>query len=178
MIHDFKLNRLVVATLNLNGVTYNSDIQNMILSNLDGWVIEQSTSGNSNEEETEINPFMTRTELQTKANKVITSTECELFYEETLDMAYMHTNRLNIDDLSEVETRAFIRAVCKWTASNLWNKYNIRVNNEDMEDTYVQSYGGLLYKSALNALQPFINQRVMAMSNIKNKDNDDDFGMV
>ena len=178
MIHDFKLNRLVVATLNLNGVTYNSDIQNMILSNLDGWVIEQTTSGNSNEEETEINPFMTRTELQTKANKVITSTECELFYEETLDMAYMHTNRLNIDDLSEVETRAFIRAVCKWTASNLWNKYNIRVNNEDMEDTYVQSYGGLLYKSALNALQPFINQRVMAMSNIKNKDNDDDFGMV
>ena len=178
MIHDFKLNRLVVATLNLNGVTYNSDIQNMILSNLDGWVIEQTTSGNSNEEENEINPFMTRTELQTKANKVITSTECELFYEETLDMAYMHTNRLNIDDLSEVETRAFIRAVCKWTASNLWNKYNIRVNNEDMEDTYVQSYGGLLYKSALNALQPFINQRVMAMSNIKNKDNDDDFGMV
>ena len=131
-----------------------------------------------NEEETEINPFMTRTELQTKANKVITSTECELFYEETLDMAYMHTNRLNIDDLSEVETRAFIRAVCKWTASNLWNKYNIRVNNEDMEDTYVQSYGGLLYKSALNALQPFINQRIMAMSNIKNNDNDDDFGMV
>ena len=57
----------MVATLNLNGVTYNSDIQNMILSNLDGWVIEQSTSGNSNEEETEINPFMTRTELQTKA---------------------------------------------------------------------------------------------------------------
>jgi len=167
-----------VATLNLNGVTYNSDIQNMILSNLDGWVIEQSTSGNSNEEENEINPFMTRTELRTKANKVITSTECELFYEETLDMAYMHTNRLNIDDLSEVETRAFIRAVCKWTASNLWNKYNIRVNNEDMEDTYVQSYGGLLYKSALNALQPFINQRIMAMSNIKNKDNDDDFGMV
>ena len=167
-----------MATLNLNGVTYNSDIQNMILSNLDGWVIEQTTSGNSNEEENEINPFMTRTELQTKANKVITSTECELFYEETLDMAYMHTNRLNIDDLSEVETRAFIRAVCKWTASNLWNKYNIRVNNEDMEDTYVQSYGGLLYKSALNALQPFINQRIMAMSNIKNNDNDDDFGMV
>ena len=178
MIHDFKLNRLEVTTLNLNSVTYNSDIQNMILSNLDGWVIEQTTSGNSNEEENEINPFMTRTELQTKANKVITSTECELFYEETLDMAYLHTNRLNIDDLSEVETRAFIRAVCKWTASNLWNKYNIRVNNEDMEDTYVQSYGGLLYKSALNALQPFINQRVIAMSNIKNNDNDDDFGMV
>ena len=166
--------------MNLNNVTYSSDIENMILSNLDGWVIETSESSeNQNENDDDINPFMTRTELQTKANKVITSTECQVFYEETLDMAYMHTNRLNIDDLSEVETRAFIRAVCKWTASNLWNKYNIRVNNEDMEDTYVQSYGGLLYKSALNGLQPFINQRIMAMSNIVNNTNDDDdFGWV
>ena len=160
--------------MNLYNVTYSSDIEKMILSNLDGWVIEAtSPSGNSNEEDTEINPFMTRAELQTKANKVIASTECQVVYEETLDMAYMHTNRLNIDDLGEVETRAFIRSVCKWTASNLWNKYNIRVNNEDMEDTYVQSYGGLLYKSALNGLQPFINQRIMAMSNIRNNTNND-----
>jgi hypothetical protein len=115
---------------------------------------------------------MTADEFNHKANKVITKTECKLFYEETLDNAFMHTNRLNIDDLSEVESRIFIRAVCKWTASNLWNKYNVRVNNEDLEDTYVQSYGGLLYSSAMKALQPFINQRVSSMINISNKDND------
>ena len=45
-----------------------------------------------------------------------------------------------------------------------------------MEDTYVQSYGGLLYKSALKTLQPFINQKVTGMSSFNsNSNNDDDF---
>ena len=153
-----------------NDITYTKDIENMILSNLDGWRIGNTAKDTSVDE---INPFMTTEEAETKANKVITGTECQMAYEETLDMALMHTNRLNINDLNMVEAKAFIRAVCKWTASNLWNKYNIRVNNEDLEDTYVQSYGGLLYKSALNSLQPFINQRITSMSSFT-KNNDDD----
>ena len=159
-----------------NDVTYSSDIELMILSNLDGWVIEKppAKDSSSTNKTGGISPFMTSDEIQVKANKVITNTECQFAYEEALDLAYMHTNRLNIEDLSKVEARAFIRAVCKWAASNLWNKYNIRVNNEDMEDTYVQSYGGLLYKSALKALQPFIVQRVVSMSSI-NDDRDDDY---
>ena len=143
----------------------------MILSNLDGWRIADNVTTTNIDES--INPFMTTQEAVNKANKVITANECQLFYEETLDNALMHTNRLNIDDLTEVEARIFIRAVCKWTASNLWNKYNIRVNNEDLEDTYVQSYGGLLYHSAMKALQPFINQRITGMSSI-NKTNDNE----
>ena len=165
----------------VNDVTYTTDIENMILSNLDGWVIEtplDETEAKSNKTGG-INPFMTSKEFETKANKVITSLECQLCYEETLDNAFMHTNRLNIEDLSPIEYRAFLRAVCKWTASNLWNKYNIRVNNEDLEDAYVQSYGGLLYKSAMTALQPFINQRIINMTSItKNDDNDDDLWIV
>lgn len=166
-------------------VAYKTDIENMIIANLDGWTIETPTptptvetvenqTNPTEEEDTGVNPFMTSTELQTKSNKIITRAECKTFYEEALDMAYAHTNRFNIDDLNSVESRMFIRAVCKWTASNLWNKYNIRVNNEDMEDTYVQSYGGLLYKSALKGLQPFINQRITSMSSIKNNTNDSD----
>ena len=158
-----------------NCVSYNSNIQNQILSNLDGWIIETIPETDSETtENNDVNPFMTADEFQKKANKVITSTECQLFYEETLDNAFLYTNRLNIDDLSEMEARIFIRAVCKWTASNLWNKYNIRVNNEDLEDTYVQSYGGLLYSSAMKALQPFINQRVSSMIGLSSKNNDDD----
>ena len=158
-----------------NCVSYNSNIQNQILSNLDGWIIETIPETDSEStENNDVNPFMTADEFQKKANKVITSTECQLFYEETLDNAFLYTNRLNIDDLSEMEARIFIRAVCKWTASNLWNKYNIRVNNEDLEDTYVQSYGGLLYSSAMKALQPFINQRVSSMIGLSSKNNDDD----
>ena len=57
------------------------------------------------------------------------------------------------------------------TASDLWNKYNIRVNNEDMEDTYVQSFGGLLYKQAVMILKSFINQRVTSLSSLKKKAN-------
>lgn len=157
----------------VNDVTYSTDIQNQILANLDGWKIEQVVDQEENVEvEESIEPFMTTTEVEGKANKVITTTECQIFYEEALDMAYVHTNRLNIDDLTDVEARMFIRGVCKWAASNLWNKYNIRVNNEDMEDTYVQSYGGLLYKSSLNILKQFINQRVMGLS--ESEDDDDE----
>lgn len=158
----------------MNDVTYSEDIQNMILMHLDGWQIESSDSEDESDE-TDISPFMNSSEANGKANKVITETECNLFYEEALNMAYMHTNRLNIDDLTEPEANIFLGAVCKWTASNLWNKYNIRVNNEDMEDTYIQSYGGLLYKSALNTLQQFINQRITSVSAIsKNTDEDND----
>lgn len=129
----------------------------------------------------DVNPFMTSEEATTKANKQITDAECKIFYEEALDQAYMHTNRLNIDDLTPIEARMFIRGVCKWAASNLWNKYNIRVNNEDMEDTYIQSYGGLLYKSALKTLQQFVNQRIVSMTSISeknNENNDDDIWIV
>ena len=185
----------------MNDTTYSEDIQNMILSHLDGWVVkgeipveetvEEETETVEETEETEetettetetttasdtsdrVNPFMTSSEAYEKPNKAITVAECKLAYEEALDMAYMHTNRLNIDDLTPVEARVFIRGVCKWTASNLWNKYNIRVNNEDMEDTYIQSYGGLLYKSAKETLQQFINQRITSVSAIRANSNDD-----
>lgn len=177
----------------VNDVSYSDDIRNLIISNLDGWIVdvpeqivegtvsdnESGVEGNDTETTTYITPFITSTELENKANKVITDNECRLFYEEALDQSYMHTNRLNIDDLTEIEARMFIRGVCKWAASNLWNKYNIRVNNEDMEDTYVQSYGGLLYKSALKILQPFINQRITSPSKIMgDADSDDDGWMI
>ena len=188
----------------MNDVTYSDTIRDMIIANLDGWQVitpvsvdeekddeEGVDDSETNVEETTetttttatdddsvvivpVNPFMTSNEANDKANKTITNAECRLFYEEALDLAYMHTNRLNIDDLTEVEARVFLRGVCKWAASNLWNKYNIRVNNEDMEDTYVQSYGGLLYKSALKTLQQFINQRITGISSYTNDDSVDD----
>ena len=180
----------------VNDVSYSDDIRNLIIGNLDGWIVdvpeqivdgtvsdnEGSVEGNDTEITTsngrDVTPFMTSTEILDKPNKRITDNECRLFYEEALDQSYMHTNRLNIDDLTEVEARMFIRGVCKWTASNLWNKYNIRVNNEDMEDTYVQSYGGLLYKSALKILQPFINQRVSSLSSTRDTDSDEDVWII
>ena len=151
-----------------NEILYNTHIEKMILANLDGWSIGEHKLGGER-----VDPFMKYNESTPKANKIITGTECKLFFEEALDLAYMHTNRLNIDDLSKIEARVFVRGVCKWTASNLWNKYNIRVNNEDLEDTYIQSYGGLLYKSALKMLQPFVNQRIESITGLKGDSTDD-----
>ena len=148
-----------------------------ILMHLDGWRIGE-TANTADVNET-ISPFMTDSEATGKANKVITNAELELFFNEALNQAYMYTNRLNVDDLTVIEVNVFTDAVCKWAASNLWNKYNIRVNNEDMEDTYVQSYGGLLYKSAITTLNQFINQRITGFSTITdNTDNDDDLWIV
>lgn len=165
-----------------NDVTYSDDIEKMIIANLDGWhvneVLDESVEVTENENENglttsnDVDPFMSSTEVQNKYNKIITDNECRLFYEEALDQSYIYTNRLNIDDLTSAEASMFIRGVCKWAASNLWNKYNIRVNNEDMEDTYVQSYGGLLYKSALKILQNFINQRIYSSSSLSDEASD------
>ena len=74
-------------------------------------------------------------------------------------------------DLSPIEEEVFIKGVCLLAASDLWNKYNIRVNNEDLEDTYMQSYGGLLYKQSINILNSFINQRVTTSTILKRKRN-------
>lgn len=159
----------------INSTEYSAEIQEMIINNLDGWTVIETPTTTSTDSDSEVEPFMSTEELNNKSNKTITQNECRLFYEETLDLALLHTNRFNINDLSIVEAKAFLRAVCKWTASNLWNKYNIRVNNEDMEDTYLQSYGGLLYNSAMKALKPFINQRITGVETIRTaKDKSDD----
>ena len=146
-------------------VEYSEDIQKQILSHLDGWVIstEQPTNG-------EVEPFITDvTTYADNPNKKVSAEEVEKFYELGLQKAYVHCNRLNVDDLSSIEEEVFVKGVCLLTASDLWNKYNIRINNEDMEDTYVQSYGGLLYKQAINILNSFINQRITTLTTLKRK---------
>ena len=162
-------------------VEYTTDIQEQILSHLDGWVVEaeeETTQENAtltamvNVNDGEVQPFITDiTTYADNPNKKVSSDEVQSFYEEALEKSYMHCNRLNVEDLSELEEEMFIKGVCLLAASDLWNKYNIRVNNEDLEDVYVQSYGGLLYKQAMNILNSFINQRVFSLTSIKQKNN-------
>lgn len=178
-------------------VEYSADIEAKILSHLDGWVISSTlnddptpsnnidtdtlTDTNETDSTTDtveddvqpyptVEPFITTlSNYQDAPNKRITSTEVQGFYEEALTKAYTITNRLNVDDLTTIEEGFFIDAVCLLTASDLWNKFNIRVNNEDLEDTYIQSYGGLLYQQAMNTLRPFINQRIYTSTSLKAK---------
>ena len=163
-------------------VEYSSEIEEQILSHLDGWeIVEPVTDDESNTETTnsntnltgttnnrEVQPFIdNRSEYKDNPNKKVNSEEVEKFYELALDKSYTYTNRLNVDDLTDIEEQMFIKGVCLLTASDLWNKYNIRVNNEDLEDVYVQSYGGLLYKQSINVLKSFINQRITSLTSLK-----------
>ena len=179
-------------------VEYTTDIENQILSHLDGWIAIPTSNndddgGNSaesselvetvtteltdttNVNDGEVQPFITDiVEYADNPNKKVDSAEIQRFYEEALQKAYMYCNRLNVNDLTSIEEQIFIKGVCLLTASDLWNKYNIRVNNEDMEDTYIQSYGGLLYKQAMNILNSFINQRITGLTCLKKKTENND----
>lgn len=158
-------------------VEYTKDIEDQILSHLDGWVISTEPQPNDDVESpisdyNDVQPFINDIDdYMDNPNKKVKSEEVERFYNIALQKAYVYCNRLNVEDLSTIEEDFFIKGVCLLTASDLWNKYNIRVNNEDMEDTYIQSYGGLLYKQSMNILHSFVNQRVTTMTNLKKKRN-------
>ena len=148
---------------------YNDEIEKQILSLLDGWVKIESDSDNQSNN---VEPFINEvSEYKNNPNKKVTEEELTKYYNLAYDKSLLYCNRLNIDDLTEIERKMFIKGVCYITASDLWNKYNIRVSNEDMEDTYVSSYGGLLYKQGTNTLNNFINQRIYGLISVK-KDSD------
>ena len=145
--------------------TFNNERRDFILSLLDGWRIEDDPDTETVDES--INPFITTEEFQTEsANKIITLNELMSFYYSALNQAYIHTNRLDIDNLSDIEGDLFIQGVCHLCASNLWQKYNIQVNDSDMESTPSTSYGGILYKQAMNILQPFVRSKIVGMRSL------------
>ena len=152
--------------------TYNTTIQAQILAELDGWRIEDNAETTNADES--VNPFMTVTEATDSANKTVTTQELQHFYETALDKALLHTNRLNIDDLTELEGRMYLRGVVKLTASDLWNKYNIMVNDTDMEATPSTSYGGVLYKQSMDILSRFINQNLTNIHRVQQADDSED----
>ena len=157
--------------------TYNTTIQEQILAELDGWRISDNAETITNES---INPFVTVAEANESANKTITASELQHFYEVALDKALLYTNRLNIDDLTEVEGRLYLRGVVKLTASDLWNKYNIMVNDSDMEATPSTSYGGVLYKQSMDILHQFINQKLINIHTVQkaSEENTSDWWIV
>ena len=157
--------------------TYTTTIQVQILAELDGWRISDNAETITNES---INPFVTVAEANESANKTITASELQHFYEVALDKALLYTNRLNIDDLTEVEGRLYLRGVVKLTASDLWNKYNIMVNDSDMEATPSTSYGGVLYKQSMDILHQFINQKLTNIHTVQkaSEENTSDWWIV
>lgn len=158
-----------------NALTYSEEIGQKIIGLLDNWVIEESvtpnnSSENNDNEGSSIEPFLE--EVTPTPNKKITSVEVESFYNLTITKGLMYCNRLNIDDLDTVTSQFFIDGLCYWSASSLWQKYNIRVTNDDLEDQYIQSYGGLLYKQGKEILDRFKVTRISNYHGTKKEEND------
>ncbi|OEC87886.1 MULTISPECIES: hypothetical protein [Methanobacterium] len=147
---------------------FSSSISDKILIELDGWqIITPPTT-----EPTELEPFLDTTDdtvLQNlNSNHTVTIEEVEHFYDSAFDEALSYTNRLDISDLDEITLEIFMNAVYKLTASNLWNKYNIQINNDAMEGTYVVSQGGRLYKKACNILDKFVRTNFIGLHSLMN----------
>ena len=149
-------------------VEYTEEIREQILSYLDGWVVySQNPTTNENQN---VEPFIDDiNQYKNNPNKRISDKELQTFFLNSYNKSLLICNRFNIDDLLSTEATLYLQGVCCLAASDIWNKYNIRVNNEDMEDTYVQSYGGLLYQQSMTILKNFVNQRITGLHNFKSK---------
>lgn len=136
-------------------------IAEKILHHLDGWVLKDSeddlTINDEELSEEEIN------RLFNEDNKKVYLSEVMEFYEEAELEAELITGQLPAD-LNELGTSLFNNGVYLLTASNLWNKYNVRVNEKNTEGEYIPSYGGLLYSRALKKLKPLTKQVLVGLS--------------
>ena len=95
-------------------------------------------------------------------DKKISSYEILTFYEIASSYALSYLNRTEFPtrlkkvENSEVEAIDPIvnNAVCMWTAGKIWQKYNVRVNNNE-DDTNTLGYGDKLVIQAKEMLKPY-----------------------
>lgn len=149
---------------------FSSSIADKILIELDGWQVIIPPA----DESSELEPFLNTDDPDVLknigTNHSVTLDEVQSFYDSAFDEALAYTNRLDINDLDEITLEIFMMAVYKLAASNLWNKYNIQINNDAMEGTYVVSQGGRLYKKACNILDKFVRTSLIGINSL-NKHN-------
>ena len=95
-------------------------------------------------------------------DKKISSYEILTFYEIASSYALSYLNRTEFPtrlkkvENSEVEVIDPVvnDAVCMWTAGKIWQKYNVRVNNNE-DDTNTLGYGDKLVIQAKEMLKPY-----------------------
>ena len=78
-------------------------------------------------------------------------------YNSSLNQALNITRqkKTNVNDFEEEDRDQFYQAVYKLTASNLWKLFNPKRGKDGNEETWVDSYGGVLYIQAKTELDKF-----------------------
>lgn len=142
------------------------EIFTRVLMYLDGWSVVESIEEKNSKDDDETEEIFNNTELTDeeliklfdKSNKEITKTLLLLHYESSLKQSFSYTKQRKdtISKLNKEDKELFYQAVYKLTASNLWKIFNPRVNSNESEDTWKDSYGGVLYIQASKELKPFL----------------------
>lgn len=147
-----------------------NNLANKILMYLDGWEAVESLGEEelSQEEETvdsSIEEIFNDGSIDEEVekyfdhvNKKIVLTFLLNHYESTLKQSLNITRQKkvgNIEAFNQEDQDMFYQAVYKLTASNLWKLYNPRVNSDETEGDWKDSYGGVLYIQAMNELKPY-----------------------
>lgn len=112
----------------------NNTIVNNMLSHLDGWILDNQNNANVS---------------STKYNKKIKADELLYFYNVATDYALSYTQ---LDDV--ISLNIGCTAVCMWGAGLIWNKYNIRSNNQ-IDETNILGFGDKLIVQAKEMLKPY-----------------------
>ena len=110
------------------------DIVTSMLLKLDGWVLD-------NKDNEDLQP--------TKYNKKIKSSELLHYYDMATDYALSYTQRPNLDDVYIADT-----ALVMWASGLIWNKYNLR-SNEQVDETNSFGFGDKLIVQAKEMLKPY-----------------------
>lgn len=125
-----------------------TEIIKKILLHLQGYVLEEDA------EDSEL------TDLE--YDKKISSNEVIAMYRITTSYALSFLNRKEIptetiiieDEEVEIPNPVVIDAIAMWTAGKIWQKYDVRVNNNE-DDTTPFGYGDKLVIQAKEMLKPF-----------------------
>ena len=135
-----------------------NEVIEQILVHLQGYVIE--SDNNDSESEDIISDL--------EYDKKISSEEVLSFFEITKNYALSYLNRSTFPTITKVVDNVEVEVcepviftgICMWTAGKIWEKYNIRENNNE-DNTNPFGYGDKLVVQAKEMLKPFKYFKVM-----------------
>lgn len=152
-----------------------SEIIDAVLIHLQGYIVESesidaiSEEENTSEETEEVIRNLqetTREEVVSDLtyDKKVSSEEILSFYTITTNYVLSYLNRTEIpviiNDGVEIPNPIVLDAIAMWTAGKIWQKYNVRVNNQE-DETNILGYGDKLVIQAKEILKPFKYYKMM-----------------
>lgn len=129
---------------------YNNDIEEEILSYLQGWTVKKEET--IEEPETQDTSVSIIEDLELQSTKTVESLEVERYWNKTLRIVESYIQR-TLEDITN-DTHVILEGITMWCAGLLWKKYNIRVIDQE-DQTPVTGFGDNLINNAKKILTPY-----------------------